>query len=203
MPRRLLALAFAALAVVAAAGCADDVSPAARVGDVTVGNDALLEEVDQWAGSPTLLSALQIPTTEGDAPGSYSADFVDFVLTNRVGFEIHNAKFDDLGLKLSKQDISDVRTGLFNDPAATEAVFKELSGRFGEQLVADVARQFAVQQTLGDGYDAWLKKAYAEVDIEINPRYGSWDGATGRVQAPSGPATATTSSAALPASPSE
>ena len=191
MLRRLVPLAAVVLMVAVTAGCADDVSPAARIGDVTVGNDALLEEVAQWAGSPTLLSALQIPTTDGEAPGSYSTAFVDFVLTNRVGFEVHNAKFDDLGLELSDQDINDVRTGLFNDPAATEAVFKELSGPFGEQLVADVARQFAVRQTLGDGYDAWLQKAYGEVDIDINPRYGSWDGQTGQVTGPSGPTEST------------
>ena len=60
----------------------------------------------------------------------------------------------------------------------------------------DRSAVFAVRQTLGDGYDAWLQKAYGKVDIDINPRYGSWDGQTGQVKGPTGPTSSTTTSLA-------
>ncbi|MDX6595990.1 MAG: hypothetical protein QOI72_1372 [Solirubrobacterales bacterium] len=187
MPRRLLALVVIALALVSSAGCADDVSPAARIGDTKIGNGAFLDEVAQWAGSKTLVAAVQIPSTAGSGPGSYATPFVDFVLSNRISFELHNAKFGELGLALSAQDTKNVRDGLFSDPAATEAVFKELSKAYGDRLVADVARQFAVSQALGDGYQAWVAEAFTKADVEVSPRYGTWDRASGQVVPPEGP----------------
>src|SRR3546814_2665161 len=46
--RRLMLPALAGLTLVATAGCADDVSPAARVDGVAIPNDELLDEVEQW-----------------------------------------------------------------------------------------------------------------------------------------------------------
>jgi opacity protein-like surface antigen len=187
VPRRLLALAVTALALVSSAGCADDVSPAARIGDTKIGNGAFLDEVAEWAGSDTLVAALQIPSTEGGGPGSYSISFADFVLSNRINFELHNAKFEELGLELSAQELNDVRDALLGDPAATEAVLAELSKSYGDHLVADVARQAAVGQSLGDGYEAWLAEAFAKADIEVSPRYGTWDRASNQIVPPEGP----------------
>jgi hypothetical protein len=187
VPRRLLALAVAALVLATSAGCANDVAPALRIGKLKISEGAALDEVAQWAGSPTLVAAVQIPSTEGHGPGSYATAFVDFVLTNRISFEVHNAKFDELGLTLAAQDTDDVRKGLFSDPATTAAVFEELSPAYGDRLVEDVAHQFAVRQALGDGYDAWAADAFARADVEVSPRYGSWDGTSGQVIAPPGP----------------
>lgn len=188
MSRRLFPLAALALVVSLSAGCADDVAPAVRVGDaIEISNDDLLAEVEEWAGSPTLLQQLQVATTQGDGEGSYSTSFVDFLLTNRITFELHNAQFTELGLELTDQELADVRSGLFPDPAVSQMVFEELSGSYGAQLVADVARQFAVAQAMADAYQTWRVEALARTDIEVNPRYGSWDPQGASVVPPSGP----------------
>lgn len=186
MLRRLLPPLVIGLALLANAGCADAVSPAARVGDVTISNEELLDEVAEWAASPTLLAMLGVGSIEGDGPGSYSTAFVDFVLGNRISFEIHRAQFAKLDLELSVQDLRDVRAGLFQDPEATQAVLEELGTSYSERLVEDVARQFVVQQEMGDGYDAWAAEAFGADEIEVNPRYGTWDRSTGIVP-PEGP----------------
>jgi hypothetical protein len=170
------------------AGCADDVAPAARVGDsIEITADDLIAEADEWAGSPTLVTQLQIPATEGAGKGSYATPFVDFLLTTRISFALHNAQFRKLGLELTDQDLTDVRAGLFSDPAASAAVLDELSPAYAERLVADAARQFAVSQAMADGYQAWQVEAFTGTDIEINPRYGSWDPQRASVVPPSGP----------------
>jgi hypothetical protein len=186
--RPLLSLAALALAgALGGAGCADDVSPAATVGDTTVSDEDLMTEVEAWAGSPTLVSTLQLadPVSTGS---SYSSAFVGDVLEYRIGFEVNNAEFERLGLELTDADLEDVRTNLFQDAAATQAVLNEL-GDYGDQLIEDVARSFKVQSELADGYQAWAAEAYPAADIEVSPRYGTFDLATGLVDPPNGPAT--------------
>ncbi|MBA2752396.1 MAG: hypothetical protein H0U41_09230 [Actinobacteria bacterium] len=146
-----------------------------------------MAELDQWAGSPTLLQQLEVTGFEGAGAGSYSTAFVDYLLSNRVSFELHNLQFEELGLELAEEDLSAIRTGLFADPAATAAVFDELGDGYEEELVADVARQVAVSDAMGEDYPAWQAEAFTRTDIEINPRFGSWDSQVGQVAAPLGP----------------
>ena len=64
----------------------------------------------------------------------------------------------------------------------------ELGEDYADQLVEDVARQFA--RAAGDwarSTQPWLAEAYSAADVEVNPRYGSWDQATGTVVPPEGP----------------
>lgn len=197
MPRRLLALAVAALTLVVSSGCASDVSPAAVVNGRKISNDDFMAEVAEWAGSPTLIKNLQLETPEGKGPGSYSTAFTGIVMSIRIGFELQNAKFKELGLTLTDQQVSDVRTAIFQDPADTEALFKELGKAYGDRLASDVARQFAIQGALGDGYQDWLATAYADAKVEVNPRYGSWDAETGQVVAPEGPLNRATTTTAF------
>jgi hypothetical protein len=189
VPRRLLPLALAALALLGA-GCADTVSPAVRVDGEAIGNDELLDEVEQWAGNPTLLQAVQFPAelVEGDAPGSYSTELVGFVLGSRIGFELHRAEFEARGLELTDEQRTSVRGQLFGDPAVTEQVFADFSDGYGEQLVDDVARQIALQEELGEEeYPTWAAEAYEGADVEVNPQYGFWDPDEQQVIPPDGP----------------
>lgn len=185
---------LAALVVAVPAGCADDVSPAIRIDDVAIGNDALLDEVAQWGGNPTLLQAVQFPTdlVEGSAPGSWSNELVGFVVGTRVGFELHRVEFEALGLEIDPASRDAVRAQLFGDPALTEQVLSEFTGDYGDELIDSVARQLAVEEALGEEYAAWVDEAYTEGEVEVNPRYGSWDAESGRVVPPEGPITRTT-----------
>jgi hypothetical protein len=196
VPRRLLALAaVAAFALVATAGCANDVSPAARVGGVKIGNDALLDEVAEWNNSTTLLSFFQLAAVPEGGAQRYPMSFVDVVLTNRISFELHKAKFEELGLELTKQDIDDMRAGLIGDEGQSAKVLRELSNAYGKRLVEDVARQAAVANALGDKYEEWARDAFASTGIEVSPRYGTWDPKTAQITAPKDPNAAPTATA--------
>lgn len=199
MPRRTVALLFAALAGLGA-GCAQDVSPAVRVNDEAIGNDELLDEVEQWGGNPGLLQAIQFPAdlVEGDSPGSWSTELVGFVLGSRIGFELHRAEFERRGLELTDEDREAVRLQLFGDPAVTEQVFADFSSSYGDELIDAVARQVALEQALGEEYPAWAAESYAEADVEVNPRYGLWDPEEQRVIPPEGPLTRTPDPVAVP-----
>lgn len=197
MPRRLLPLAAVALALSLVGGCADDVSPAATIGDRTITSDQLFAEVDEWASSPTLLDALETGSVEGAGSGTYATAFVDFVLSNRIRFELHNEEFLTQGLTLTPDDIEAVRAGLLDDPATTETALAELSPEYRDQLLSDVARQFAVSQALAEGYAQWRTEAFAAA-IAIDPRFGSWDPTGGSVVPPSGPRPAPTPAFAGP-----
>jgi hypothetical protein len=185
--RRLRLLVALVLLGGLSAGCADDVSPAATIGDRTITTRQLLDEVAEWAESPTLAEQLGISAVHGAGEGSYDMTFVGFLLTNRISFEVHNAQFDALDLELTDEEKEQVRAGLFPDPAASAAVFEELSPDYGEKLVADVARQFAVSEAMGEEYEAWRLDALGGGDIEINPKYGSWDPVAGQLAPPEGP----------------
>lgn len=185
MPRRLLALAVAVLTVFAGAGCAKDVSPAARVGDVKISNDDFLAEVAQWVGNPVAVD----PSMLGNrSPGTYPLDLVRQLLQQRIDFALHNAEFDHLGLKLDDAMRTKALTALFGDPSASTQAFSAFSKDFAQQFTDDIARQVAVTDKLGNAaYSAWRTKAYATTSIEVNPRYGSWDAKSGQIVPPKGP----------------
>jgi hypothetical protein len=182
--RRSLALLTALTALLLASGCADDVSPAARVGDVTVGNDALLHEVSEWAGNQAMIGQTQA-TASG--PGTYEMEFVRQLLQQRITLEVHRREFDKLGLQLDdslRQQAHDV----FVDPANPADPFEAFSEDYAAELIDAVARAIAVQTELGDdGYSEWRSTDYLKVPVEVSPRYGTWDAGTSQIVAPSGP----------------
>lgn len=190
MSRRLLALAVSVLALLASAGCASDVSPAARIGDLKISNDELLDEVAQWVGNPAAVDPATVAST---TPGTYPLELVRQLLQQRLDFELHRQEFESLGLEVDEELRTQALTTLFGDPAAADDAFAAFTEEFTASFVDDVARQIGVQNELGEeGYAAWRTEAYNEADIEINPRYGSWDAATGQIVAPSGPLQPTT-----------
>jgi hypothetical protein len=180
LPPTIAVLALAVL--LAGAGCADAVSPAARIGDQTVSNDDLLTEVDAWAGSPSLLQGLQLQVEPRSGQSGFSTQFVNVVLSNRIAFELHNEEFEARGLELSDDDLEAARSVL------SPAILEELGDEYADQLVADIARQFGVQAELGDEYSTWAQQAFTRRDIEVSSRYGGWDRSTGTVLAPTPPA---------------
>ena len=196
MVRRLVPLvALAVASLLGIGGCADDVAPAARVGDVTISHDDLLAEVEEWRRSPTLIAQLQLAAPDSVSANGVSTQFLGDVLEFRIGFELHHAEFDRLGLELDEADVDLLRQGgLFQDPTATAKVLDELRSPYADRLLREVARQFAVQEALADEYPTWATAAYGDDRIEVNPRYGSWDAATGTVTEPEGPREPPTSS---------
>lgn len=185
MPRRLLAFVVVAVALLGSAGCASAVSPAVRVGAVKVSNDDFLAEVGEWTGNSV---AIDPATLTGQSPGTYPLDLVRQLLQQRIDFALHNAKFAELGLTLDDSMRQQALTVLFGDPSLAGQAFSAFSKSFATQFTDDVSRQVAVSDALGEtDYAAWRTKAYATTDIEVNPRYGAWDAASGQITPPAGP----------------
>jgi hypothetical protein len=174
VPRRLLALVVTALALAAVTGCADDVSPAVRIGDTTISDDELFDEVAEWAGNEPLRTEFRLPAAEGQGIGTYSMDFTGQVLITRMQFEVHSRQFEELGLELSDDERADMRERLLGDPELTARVLRSFSEDYGNRLVEDAARQFAVQQAMGAEYEAWAAEALDPKDVEVSPRFGTW-----------------------------
>jgi hypothetical protein len=187
VPRRLLTLlAVPLLALVAGAGCADDVSPAVRVGDVTLSDGDLMDEVAEWTGNEQA-----IPQTElaGLSPGTYPMRLVDAILQQRIDFELHEAKFDELGLTLDDDLRQQALLSLFQgDLASAQQALSGFSQAYAARYIDDYTRQLAVENALGNAdYLAWRNEAYLETDIEVSPRYGRWDPEQQSVIGPDGP----------------
>lgn len=182
MPRRLLALLLAVVALGGAAGCADQVSPAVRVGDATVSNDDLLAEVREWAGNPMAVDPSQLA---GRTPGGYPGELVRQLLRQRIDFMLHEQEFDRLGLELDEDRRAQALVALFGDPAQADEAFASFSEEFAASFTDDIARQVALQEELGaEGYSQWYAEAYEDADVEVNTRYGRWDPTTRSVVAP-------------------
>lgn len=186
MRRHLLALLAVPALAVAGAGCADDVSPAARVGDVKVGDDELMDEVEQWANNAVAFDQSQLA---GLAPGTYPMRLVDVILQQRIDLELHREQFEELDLDLDDSARTDALAQLFQgDQALAQEALGGFSEEYAERYVDDIGRQVAVEQAMGqDAYVAWRIEAYLEADIEVSPRYGRWDPQAQSVVAPDGP----------------
>lgn len=184
MPRRLLAPLAALLALTLGAGCADDVSPAARVGDVTIGNNEFLDEMAEWVGNP---NAVPPDVAAAAAPGAFPGELTRQLLTQRVDFELHAQEFESLGLELDQASRDAAIEAVFGDALQAETALEPFTDAFATEFLNDVARQLAVQEALGEDYPQWRQQAYTTTEIEVSPRFGSWDAASGQILPPDGP----------------
>ena len=184
--RRLVPLSLAALVLVASAGCAKDVSPAARVGSVRITDKQLDDEVNQWAHNPAAFDKTQLATLN---PGTYPMQLVSTILQQRIDLDLHNQEFSSLHLTLSDSDRSAALAALFQgDSSLAQQALGGFSKAYATGYVDDISRQYAVQAKLGQqDYTAWRTKAYAAAHIEVSPRYGSWDPKAQAIVAPKGP----------------
>lgn len=187
MPRRLLTPVLAIAAVLAlGAGCADDVSPGVRVGDAKISVDDVLDEVAEWTGNEAT-SFYQEPG--GEAPVTYPMEAVDALVQQRIELELHNQQFEALELRLDDTLREQALQLLFQgDLSIAEQALGGFSDGYAASYVDDIARQIAVQTTLGDAaYAEWRAEALGGDDIEVNPRFGSWSSDTQTVVGPEGP----------------
>jgi hypothetical protein len=187
VPRRLPTLVAAlVLALVVASGCADDVSPAARIGDTSVSNADLLEEVDEWAKNPQAFDEAEL---EALNPGTYPMQLVDAILHQRIDLELHAQKFEELSLTLDDTMRQQALLVIFQgDLTNAQQALAGFSEDYAEDYVDGIGRQIAVESELGEAeYLAWRNQAYVDADIEVSPRYGRWDPAQQAVVGPDGP----------------
>lgn len=187
MHRRLaVLLAAPALALAAGSGCADEVSPAARVGSIEISDADLMDEVEQWAGNPAAFDQAEL---QGLNPGTYPMRLVDVILQQRIDLELHRVEFESLDLELTDELRTGALAQLFQgDVATAQQALEGFSEDYAQRYVDDIGRQLALEQELGSvGYARWRSDAYEAADVEVSPRYGEWDAEAQSVVAPEGP----------------
>jgi hypothetical protein len=175
-----------ALAALAGAGCAEDVSPAARVGAEEISDGELMDEVEEWAGNPAAFDPAQLT---GLNPGTYPMRLVDVILQQRIDLELHRAQFEALDLELDDAARTDALAQLFQgDLALAQQALEGFTAEYADRYVDDIGRQVAVEQAMGqEAYVAWRAEAYQDADIEVSPRYGRWDAEAQSIVEPDGP----------------
>jgi hypothetical protein len=182
--RRFVLLAALALAGGLASGCAEDVSPAVRVGNHAISNDDFLDEVEEWAHNPAAVDPAELAEL---APGTLPQALVAQILQQRIDLDLHAQEFDELGLELTDAMRSEVLVSLFGDQATAEQALSGFSSEFADTYIDDVVKQSQVEAKLGLEYADWHAEALTGTDIEISSRYGTWDAETATITPPPGP----------------
>jgi hypothetical protein len=171
---RLIAPGAAVLAVLAlaATGCADDSDvDAATVGSQTLSADAFVDEVETIAGTEELVEMGL--DADGEMLGSYSRDFVDQVLDNRIFFMLFVQVAEEEGIETTDSDRAQAEQYWLSDQTMWGAGYPSFPESYRDQMVEDVATGIAVQTALGDGWQTAL--IAAADDVEVTPRFGTWD----------------------------
>jgi hypothetical protein len=166
------------------AGCADDVSPAAQVGDEEITTDELLAEVDEWAGNASTPRAEQLAATA--APSGYAIAPVSAILGERIVIELMAPDFEARELTLTQNDRDDAYRYFGIEPSQADAALVGFDETYIRGFVDGFAKIFAVRRAIGDEAFAELLRERAK-DVEVNPRYGTWDPNQLVVVPPEGP----------------
>ena len=184
LTRRLPTLLAAAALVgaLATTGCADE-NAAVRVGDRTLSDNDLMDEVgyiydntalwdlvDQQNGQPEGTSQQGL---QGDSPRSYSQGFVAGVLQQRVTFMLVDELFEREGESVTDQHraaAEQAQTQQFGD------AFAEFPEGYQDQLVDEYARLVSLQETLGEEeFNSAIIDLIDSTDVDISSRFGTWD----------------------------
>lgn len=175
-----------ALLVALSAGCADDVSPAIHVNSLKVSDGELMDEVAEWANNPSAYDPELLAT---HTPGTYPMQLVTAILGQRIDLALHHQEFVTRDLQLTDELRSQAVSLLFQgDMQTAQQALGGFSAEYQQIYVDEISEQLAVEEALGEDYRTWRSREYLEADIEVSPRYGTWDGANGQVIPPQGPA---------------
>jgi hypothetical protein len=177
--RRLAPLVVALGFVGIAATSCTDQAAAARVGDQTLSESELLDELRAFVDNEPFLQANGIDpdnaeSLRGGSSESFSQEFVGFVLENRIVNMLIADMFDGVGLVLSDGVRDQGRAGLASDEQSA-AIFEAFPASYQDQLVDDQARAGALQAALGEDFQTQLVEAAETTDIELSSRYGTFD----------------------------
>ncbi|MEV5437921.1 SurA N-terminal domain-containing protein [Streptomyces sp. NPDC052682] len=180
----LLSAAIAAAAPLLTA-CGNDAHPgaAAVVGGQRISVSQLEARVDE-------VRAAQRAAVRGDAQyqqviartGTLTRDTLHTMVLDRV---LHQAA-QDAGVSVTRREIQRMRSGLEQQAGGAKALQAAWLQRYGippQRLEENLRLQLEAQklaEKLGTDTsrpDFWkaLSKASAKLDVELNPRYGTWD----------------------------
>ncbi|HEX6231679.1 MAG TPA: SurA N-terminal domain-containing protein [Jiangellaceae bacterium] len=168
LSRRVAAVASSAVLAVALAACdADQIGAAAVVGGERITVADLQEhtrEVAEVGGAETT----------GD-----QAEIQRGLLNRMISFRLDDQIERDTGISISEAEIDEFIADQLI-PQAPDGDLTPLLAQnwLTEETLRDAVRQVLTIQELGGGeaYAQAMAAAAEEVGVEVNPRYGAWDG---------------------------
>jgi len=194
--RLLLPLAAVTAAAVLASGCGKQQSAAVRVGDQSVSQQELFDELELIVTDDAFRTVTFGPedrtplaSLQGTlGPESYSQFMIGAVVTQRVEYLVAGDVLEDNGIEITKQDRAPIEDAI--DKALKRAGGKgtrSLPPAYKEDLVEGLTRLQVLRQELGDDeFQRQMSDALTSAHVEIASHFGTWDPDRGVVP-PSGP----------------
>jgi hypothetical protein len=186
--RRPILVLVAVLVALAGTGCADStLTPALRVGDRTLSERDVLDEIEEWAGN---VDATGAPSRiQGHIEASYPADFVAAIVGFRIERELVLGEADRLGIEPTADHRQQARSAFYGmDPELADRVEAGWSEAYAQRLIDDIATELALTEELGQAaVEQWRSEAVVRTRIEVSSRYGRWDPERQQVVPPAGP----------------
>jgi hypothetical protein len=165
VPKRLLALLLFALVLLGSSACTSSTNAAITVNGTALSHDAFFKDLKAIAGSANTIFGFP---AAGASKSAYSTEYVTGVANYEV-FKIVMAKeLTKRHLKVVAADLAQQRTSLkqYALSSGAETFFSEFFARL--QVLAS-------QPEFQGNADAVISALTANVDVQVSPRYGSWD----------------------------
>lgn len=177
LAQRLTVVIVALLTAACSLTGTGDPATAATVGDRTIPAAEIDENLASIRGSAGFEQQAQ-----GDTSGQFVLDAQTQVVTTFVRSAILALVAERKGVTVSDADVSEARDELVDQLGGVDAFRKRiaeqgLSEAFVRQQLRDQQTQAALQEQIGGSEDlaTFIRDEIADVDVEVNPRYGQWD----------------------------
>jgi hypothetical protein len=170
-------------------GCGTEQSAALRVGDQSVSQSELFEELEFITTNEDFRSALfegvQLSDMQGTLRTSYTQPFVGAMLDRRLRFLLAGEALDANGIEITDADRADIEQQLDDIPGA-----EEMPAGYREDFVEGFARLSVLQSASGDEAEinSQLREAAQSTEILVNSRFGTWDADNLIIEPPPAPA---------------
>ncbi len=176
MPKRLLPLLLLVATLVLSGGCSSSSTAAVTVNGVSYSQADLKDELEQLAPAFIEFGGSDPSTVNGAGPGSYTSEFTLSLLNQRVQTMLFQAEQQKRGLEITEEARATAREVFFGSAEVADTVIATLSSEFAERFVDDIAAGIVLQTDIGeDQFQTWIADAMGTVDVEVNPRFGTWE----------------------------
>jgi hypothetical protein len=186
--RRRTALLLAATLATAApllTACSDEAHPgaAAVVGDDRITVSQLENRVNEVR---TAQRAAITDDAQYEQAIAQSGGLTREILNNMVLDRVLHSAAQDAGVAVSRKEVTKVRSDLEDQPGGVEALERDWLQTYGippERIDENLRLQLEAQKlaaqlgtdTSGPAFWKALSDASKKLDVDLNPRYGTWD----------------------------
>lgn len=182
--RRLLPVTAVTLAGLATFGCAEQ-SAGVRVGDDTVSESDMIDELDAFGENDALVGEGQADAIRGDLGQSYTQSFAGEIVQQRIVFMLAAQVLEDEGLELSDADRSEAEQAMAEQMQGGLDAFPD---DYRRTFIDDVAKYNLLAGELGDDeFNQALVDKAGSTDIEVSSRFGEWNDDELTIDPPPGP----------------